>query len=134
MARPTKYKKKYVKFVDNYLDECIKTMKIPYIQEIAFRLHVVEDTLGNWGEANDEFLGAIKRVKNYQKMALMQMCLGKRGSPAGPIFLLKTVHGLIEVDEHRHGGADGGPINVILSHSESWRIAEANKAANKTDE
>lgn len=82
---------------------------VPFIEELALLLDIDEDTVNNWatkkikdseGKETDElehpqFFGAIKRLKSIQRLRLQQRTLG-RFNAAGPIFLLKANHGMVD--------------------------------------
>ncbi len=91
-GRPTKYAPGMIKIADDYLNECIKDKKIPFLEELALKMGISGDSLLRY-KANTEFCGAIDRIKDYQCLYLIKS--GLRANPAQmAIFLLKTVHGL----------------------------------------
>lgn len=106
-GRPTKYSEEMLIKANTYLsDSRAGKVIIPFIEELALILDVDEDTVNNWCKAKDEFgeprfpefFGAIKKLKTLQKLRLMQRILG-RYNPTGGIFLLKTLHGMIEEEK-----------------------------------
>lgn len=123
-GRPTKYKKKYIKMVDEYLKTCGKqNEKLPKKSEYARYIGVNDNTLDNWCNEKDEegnpvhpeFLCAIKRIEEAQKEQLMDdgMYGGKEVNSTMAIFLLKCNHGMIETDKHIHEGELNTPLVII---------------------
>lgn len=112
MGRPTKYKKEFIKEAEKYLDECENARKVPFLEEFAGRIGVSQDSVKRWTEANEDFCGAIERIKDYQRMALITLGLK---SPAMLIFLLKANHGMIETSKIQHEGSGGKPLNIIFT-------------------
>lgn len=122
IGRPSKYRKSFIKAAEKYLEECINARKAPFLEELAMRLAISEDSIRRWSEANDDFCGAIDRIKNYQKLALMKLGLK---SPSFIIFLLKANHGMIEAEKIQHEGKEDKPLNIIFTDVDTWKHAEA---------
>ena len=129
MARPTKYRPKYIKTAENYLVECKNQHKLPFLQELAGRIGVNKRTLSRWGEANDKFSLALEDIMDYQCMAIQTLGLK---SPSMLIFLLETNHGMIRTERLQHEGKDGGPIeSIIFTDVATWRRAKENQQKNE---
>lgn len=116
MARPTKYKAKFVKTVDAYVDECFNDEnKIPWIEEIAMKIGVDVDTITNWEKEKNEqkelkypkFFGSIKRLMTLQRLRLKQKGMAGKIRATMPIFLLKANHEMVETDRHELTGKNG---------------------------
>lgn len=127
MGRPTKYRRKCLKIIENYLLECFTKHKIPFIQEISMRLGVNDDTLNEWCKVNRDFSATIKRVKDYQKMRLMDDGLSGKVNTSMAIFLLKANHGLIETQRIQNTGDEEEPMTIIFTDSATWKRAEENR-------
>lgn len=123
MGRPTKYKREFIKEAEKYLDECEDTRKVPFLEEFASRIGVSTDSVKRWTEANEDFCGAIERIKDYQCLALKKLGLK---SPAMLIFLLKANHGMIETSKIQHEGSVSKPLNIIFTDVRTWGRAKAN--------
>ena len=129
MARPTKYRPRYIKTARNYLEECKNQKKIPFLEELASKIKVTERTLSNWGEANDKFLQATEEIMDHQRMALKMMGLK---SPSVIIFLLEVNHKMVRTERIQHEGKDGGPIeSIIFTDVATWRRAKENQQKNE---
>ena len=129
MARPTKYRKRFIKTARDYLEECKNQKKIPFLEELASKIEVTEQTLHNWSEAHEEFLMPIDKIMDHQRMALKVMGLK---SPSVIIFLLETNHGMMRTERIQHEGKDGGPIeSIIFTDVATWRRAKENQQKNE---
>ena len=129
MARPTKYRKRFIKTARNYLEECKNQKKIPFLEELASKLHCCEKTLIAWGEANEGFLLAVDEIMDHQRMALKVMGLK---SPSVIIFLLEANHKMIRTERLQHEGPNGGPIeSIIFTDVATWRRAKENQQKNE---
>ena len=124
IGRPTKYKKRFIKEAEKYLQECKSVRKVPFIEEFAGRIGVSEDSVRRWTEANEDFCGAIERIKDHQRLTLKTLGLK---SPAVIIFLLKANHGIIEAEKIQHQGKGDESPNIKFTDVATWRPAEANK-------
>ncbi len=129
MARPTKYRPRYIKTARNYLEECKNQKKIPFLEELAGRIGVSEDTLTRWSKANEDFCGTVDRIMDHQRMAIKVMGLK---SPSMLIFLLEANHGMMRTERIQHEGKDGGPIeSIIFTDVATWRRAKENQQKNE---
>lgn len=108
-GRPTKYKKKMVKMVNEYVD----ITPMPFKEELCLNvLEINGDTLVQWVKKHDEFSAAIKRLEDKQKYRLQGMGLTGQVNTTMAIFLLKANHGLVDKVVAEHTGKDGGPIQT----------------------
>ena len=124
IGRPTKYQHKFIKEAEIYLQECKTARKVPFIEEFAGQIGVSEDSVKRWTEANEDFCGAIDRIKDHQRLTLMTLGLK---SPAMLIFLLKANHGMIETEKIQHEGTKGEPLSIIFTDSKTFDRAEENR-------
>lgn len=91
-GRPTKFKKKYIKEANQYIDDST----IPYIEELALLFDVDDTTLLAWADRNEQFLATIKKLRTKQRFKLQKMGMSRKINTAMSIFLLKANHGLKE--------------------------------------
>ena len=124
MARPTKYRKSFIKEAANYLNECRNARKVPFLEEFAERIGTTDRTLRNWTEAHEEFLPAVEEIKDHQRLALKTLGLK---SPSVIIFLLKADHGMIETEKIQHESSGTEPWNIIFTDVATWKRAEENR-------
>lgn len=127
MGRPTKYRGKYLKSAEKYLKECCAKQKIPFIQELSMQLGINDDTLNEWCKAREDFSATIKRVKDYQKMRLMDDGLASRVNSTMAIFLLKANHNMIETQRIQNTGDETEPLTIIFTDSATWKRSEENR-------
>lgn len=111
-GRPSLKPEDAIARIDAYLSDIAAKKEIPFIEEIAAMFGVDEDTIGNWAKSDEQFLGAIKRVKNWQKWRLKADSLNNKVNPASAIFQLKANHGMVETSRTELSGKDGGPIQT----------------------
>lgn len=101
VGRPTKYKgEETVQKVLDYIDSAL----IPYKEEVSLMLEVDMETIYNWCDKHDEFLGAIKKLETKQKLALLKATMSRQVNGTGAIFQLKVNHGMIETQEIKNTG------------------------------
>lgn len=127
MGRPTIYRKQCLKIAKNYLLECFTGHKIPFIQELSMRLEINDDTLNEWCKVNEDFSATIKRVKDYQKMRLMDDGLSGKVNTSMAIFLLKANHKLIETQRIQNTGDEEEPMTIIFTDPATWKRREENR-------
>lgn len=134
IGRPSKFNQEAIDKTEKYIEHKIKTKQFATIQELAIKLGVSDDVIADWQKprAKDDkiikrmrkdFSGAIKRLKNYQKLHLIVSGLGGKATPSVAIFLLKSVHGLKEVSQIELGTIDGDVIE--RDRDENRRIADS---------
>lgn len=111
-GRPSLYNPEYVNYIDPYIDFVLNgeskkaKEKLPTIEGFAYYIGVDADTINNWADKrteegeliNPRFFGAVRKLKNFQKMKLMNDGLygGKEVNSIMAIFLLKANHGMID--------------------------------------
>jgi len=125
MARPTKYKDEFVKAAEDYLDECRANKRVPWLEELAARLDVTEQTIWNWTKEREEFFDAVDKIKDHQRMALKTLGLK---SPHVITFLLEANHGMMRTEKRQIETPDGEGLTLIFTDSETFKRHKANKA------
>lgn len=111
-GRPTLYNPDFVNYIDPYIDFVLNNQsvkakeKIPTVEGFAYYIGVDADTINNWADkrtkegelVNPSFFGAVRKLKNFQKMKLINDGLygGKEVNSIMAIFLLKANHGMID--------------------------------------
>lgn len=106
-----KYNKEKLEIAKRYLVEVRATSDmVPYIEELAERLDVVEKTVYNWTKKYPEFNEVVEALKNKQKLMLRKLGLSKEVATAMAIFELKANHGMVETERKEITGKDGAPI------------------------
>lgn len=96
-GRPTKYEPRFIDEVDNYL-HTLNSTEVPLKEDFAYKLGVADDTLDNWAQKNPEFLGALKKIMQKQKIQLINDGIygGKEVNPTITKLLLQNNHGMKE--------------------------------------
>lgn len=137
-GRPCEFCKdpeKVMNKVRDYLDRCKKGQGgkpiMPFIEELAIELDVLDATLTNWANKENEqkepehpeFLTAYLYVKMFQKLRLQQRALG-RYNPTGALSLLKFNHGMMETDKKILAGDRNEPLQIEIIE-EAKREVEA---------
>ncbi len=92
-----------------------KLSAVPYIEELAFELEVDDDTIVEWAKIYPDFSATIKRVKQLQKVRLLDKTLDKF-SATGAIFQLKVNHAMIETNrtDFTSGGKQIVGFNYLI--------------------
>lgn len=124
-GQPTKYSEEMQKEADAYIDDCIRSGEIPYIEELALRLGVDDTTLINWMNRKDDkeelvnpiFFATYKRIKTLQKLRLMKGSVTNKLNPVSSIFQLKVNHGMIETEKKILLGDKENPLTVVFDES-----------------
>lgn len=124
IGRPTKYKKRFIKEAEKYLQECKNARKVPFLEEFSGRIGLSEDSVKRWTEANEDFCGAVDRIMDHQRLVLKTLGLK---SPAVLIFLLKANHGMIETEKIQHEVKGDEPVSIIFTDPATWERAEENR-------
>ena len=121
MARPTKYNDNVLYVTKQYITECIKNRRVPYISELAaIYLDVHRDTIYEWASKKDEggkllypeFSDTLKKIKSVQRFMLEHGALSGQLNPAVAIFMLKANHGMKDRQVIEHTGKDGESLKV----------------------
>jgi len=99
MARPTKYRPKLIKKVDEFLEIRRKENKLPTIEGFGVFIDVNTDTIFEWVKIYPKFSEAIKRLKQIQSDIMQAGIYNNTGNVAGGIFLLKNNHGFKDKQE-----------------------------------
>lgn len=117
-------KEKVQRVVDDYLEKHQtfgEKASIPFIEELAMILKRNASRINDWVIKKDEegkpehpdLINSIDRLKNIQKLRLLQRTLG-RYNPTGAIFQLKANHGLIETEKKVLTGDSREPLLIEL--------------------
>ena len=123
-GRPTEYTEDLPDKLRAYAKDCLSKQRIPWLEEFCHRNDISERTLRDWSKAHDEMRDSHDYLMMIQKMILKQLCISKGG--AGPIFLLKANHGLIETDRIQHAGDEVEPLTLIFTDVTTWRRHKEN--------
>lgn len=102
-----------------YITDCKVKKQIPYVEELADDLEVLDDTMSDWASKrkedgsleHPEFSGTYKRLKMVQKLQLLKRTNG-RFNPTGAIFQLKVNHGFIETEKRILAGDKTEPLQI----------------------
>lgn len=103
VGRPSLYKPEYCN-LEPYLKHCAAKDALPSKVGYAVFLGVAEDTVSNWGKANPDFLGSLRRLLTIEKQTLLNK--GLRGEYNSTIakLILSSNHGLREGTDITTGG------------------------------
>lgn len=133
-GRPTKYKKKYIKLVDDYIKEnesdeylgegAHLLVKLPTIEGFSLYLNVVKKTIYNWAEQHEEFLHAIEKIEKVQKEKLIKKGLSSEYNPTITKLLLSANHGMREKSDVT---TDGQVIPTPIYGGNSIKASEEKK-------
>jgi len=124
-GRPTEYTEDLPDKLRAYAKDCLSKQRIPWLEEFCHRNEVSERTLRDWNKTYDEMRDAHDYLMMIQKMILKQLCISKGG--AGPIFLLKANHGLVETEKIQHTGPDEEGLTIIFTDVETWKRHKDNR-------
>lgn len=97
-GQPTKYNEGMLQKAKKYLEFSLHNKNLPLIEELARICEVDTDTINNWSNEDDNFFGAIKRIKELQKERIILKGFGAK-NPTFSIFMLKANHGMIETEK-----------------------------------
>ena len=125
-GRPTEYTEDLPDKLRAYTKDCLSKHQVPWLEEFCFKNEVSERTSRDWCKAHDEMLEAHDYLMTVQKMILKQLSISKGSNAAGPIFLLKANHGMIETDRIQHAGDDVEPLTLIFTDVTTWRRHKEN--------
>lgn len=118
-GRPTEYTEDLPDKLRAYAKDCLSKHLIPWLEEFCHKNEISERTLRDWSKTHDEMRDAHDYLMMIQKMILKQLCISKGG--AGPIFLLKANHGMIETERIQHAGDEVEPLTLIFTDVTTWR-------------
>lgn len=119
-GRPSDYSGEVLQKTKDYYTRCLDTkegkVNVPYVEELAVILDVSRETIYAWCKEPEkrEFSDTIEKIKNLQRLRLMQRTLG-RFNAAGAIFQLKANHDMkdrIDITTNDEK-LDTGPTVVI---------------------
>lgn len=109
-GQPTKYSPDVIGKVDIYLSMCGREQtQLPTLEGFAISLNVDTETIGNWGDKFPEFLGALRKITQYQKQQLINDGIygGKEVNSTIVKLLLQNNHGMREKVDNT---TDGKPL------------------------
>ncbi len=132
-GRPTKYDSQILAKARKYVKTCQNSNEMPFIEELALKLDVSDDTIVEWMKSHDEFSATVKRLKMLQKLHLKKGALEKRLHPSLAVFLLKANHGMTEDEKEKESEGDRS-IKVILVGSVPKTLEEAIAAREYAEE
>lgn len=129
-GQPTKYKSEYCD-LSEYLKSCKAKGDLPSICGYAVYLEVAENTVGNWGKKNEEFLRSLGVLKTISKQTLMNKGLkGKYNSTIAKL-ILSSNHGMTERLDATSGDK---PIEKVIGFEDMMKsIIAANKSGTGID-
>ncbi|MFA6897235.1 MAG: terminase small subunit [Patescibacteria group bacterium] len=132
-GRPTKFKKIFIKKVDEYLEECqdeeierVKQenaekgyqmlehrlkVKLPTIEGFARFIGVNKTSLYEWEKNHEEFSNSLEKIKTEQKERLMNSGLSGDYNPTIAKLILSSNHDMHEKSEL--SGNPNSPLVVI---------------------
>ena len=138
-----KYKKEYIQKVDEYLKKnkdrnvpVVKLksiekgystyerklkVKLPTIYGFAIFLGVTEKTLHNWAKSRKKFRRALNRIKDEQKLRLVNSGLAGEYNPTIAKLILSSDHGMKERTDNTSGDE---PLDNNFNDEQIDRIAE----------
>lgn len=99
VGRPTKYNEEMLASAQSYVQHCQDAQEMPFMEEIALRLGVNEDTVVEWTKIYYEFSATVETLRTLQKLHLKKGALEKKLHPSLSIFLLKANHGMNEEEK-----------------------------------
>ena len=126
VGRPTKYNPEMLQKAQKYVDNCQNSDKVPYIEELALKLDINDDTIVEWTGHHEEFSATVKKLRLIQKLRLKQGSLEKRLHPATSIFLLKVNHGLDE----KKPDVSPEPVKIVVTYVDPITKEEKEKPQN----
>lgn len=141
VGRPTKYNEELQKKADQYVDETSH----PYIEELALKLDINDDTINRWTKVSKKtkkpkkplFYATIKKLKMKQLLALKKKSIDKDYATAGAIFQMKANHGMIETTRNInevHTAFRGADIVIIEKEANGAKsISETNPGPEGTE-
>jgi hypothetical protein len=131
VGRPTKYNEERLQEAQGYVAECLQANTIPFIEELALKLDVHDDTLVEWGKEHTEFSATMKKLKMLQKLHLKKGTLEKKLQPTFAIFLLKANHGMNEEEKEE---VEPMSVTVKFVGVDPKNLEEAIEARKKAEE
>lgn len=135
-GRPTKYKKKFAKRVDEYIKSKADTrdgihlkVQIPSFEDFAVWLGVSRKSLQRWEKNHEEFAIALDKIRSEQRQRLIENGLSGKYNAAIVKLMLMNNHGMREradvtTDETAINTFNDEQINRIAE-----RIARREKSA-----
>lgn len=125
-GRPTLYREEYAtdEHVQGFIDHCKENKEVVTLCGYAVYIDVSEDSIAKWGKEHPEFYGTIAKVKRISKSQLFQGGLNKKLSSRIVKLGLSANHGMIEKTAQELTGTDGGPLQVNITVTKTYKRAE----------
>lgn len=102
----------FERITNEYLEECKRENKMPFLTALAMRLGVDEDTITQYGK-REGFASVVKRVKDTTKIWLQEKLSNTDKPLINHIFLAKAIAGLRD-NSNLDITSDGKPLGVVL--------------------
>jgi hypothetical protein len=90
----------------------VNRAEVPYVEELAYMLGVLEDNIFHWAENYEDFYRVMARLAMKQKLMLQKKGLTKEMDPRMAMYLLNVKHDMIERKRNEVTGKDGGAIQA----------------------
>jgi hypothetical protein len=96
------------------LQFCVDNDETPFIEELALRLGVWDDTMRHWEEHEDkaDFMAVMKRLRSVQKLDIKRKSLKGKYVSKIATLILAAEHNVVPVYRKEVSGIDGKPIEV----------------------
>ena len=79
-GRPSNYSDSMPDTVRNYIEDCKNSDTFPTVAGLAYNIGITKDTIYRWAEIHPELSDALKALKDYQELTLVENTLNKRYS------------------------------------------------------
>lgn len=99
VGRPSKYDESMLTKAQTYVQHCLDAKEMPYIEELAIKLGIHDDTIVEWSKEHEEFSATVKQLKMIQRFLLKKGTLEKELHAPFAMFLLSANHGLKEAEK-----------------------------------
>lgn len=122
-GQPTKYKAEYAtpEHVQGFIDYCEKAKEVVTLCGYAVYVEVCEDTVCEWRKVHPEYSESLNRIKQVSKNQMLQGGLNKTLSSRIVKLGLSANHGMIEKTAQQLTGADGGPLEVNVTVTKTYK-------------
>ena len=122
VGRPTLYEGEItLAKAEAYIKNCTKktrskAVELPQLAGLAIHLGVSNQTLRDWGEKHPEFLDTLERVKQYQKVMLINNGLSNRYNSTIAKLCLAANHNMKDQKEENLNivGQEEKPLQVLV--------------------
>ena len=79
-GRPNTYTEDVPKNALNYIEDCKHNGVFPTVAGLAYNIGIAKDTLIRWADSYPELSDALKQLKEYQELTLVDNTLNKKYS------------------------------------------------------